>query len=314
VGDTYNDTPENLRVFYCWQGDLPKSTNSTFIKTAIKDAIEEIKEETEKEKLNKVNGCHFAYPIEYMDSSINICGSQVWPLRIFENISDSDVFIADLSFVSCYRTHDGRHKSISNANVMLEIGMAFGTIGRERVIGVFNEAYGKLDNLPTDFSGTEYPVRYFLKANASSESELEQKKQLIKSIKWNIHQALENTLKKAKKVADRLNQFELSTLLNVFSIKECGGIENDDADRAKIRDAIKRAIQIEREEFKNGDEISPDAIEELRYMVLDGLISKGVLWTRHQWDNGDYAYSYRLTSIGKLVLKIIHKGDHQKSN
>ena len=54
--------------------------------------------------------------------------------------------VADFSLIN--RQQDGR--PTPNPNVLIELGYAFHALGHERVILVFNDAYGRIEELPFD--------------------------------------------------------------------------------------------------------------------------------------------------------------------
>ena len=72
---------------------------------------------------------------------------------IFDKIEKCDVFIADVTLVGKYKKGKIFNKNIKyipNCNVMLELGYAAAILSWERVILVFNEKYGRPDDLPFD--------------------------------------------------------------------------------------------------------------------------------------------------------------------
>src|SRR3989338_4478371 len=64
---------------------------------------------------------------------------------IFKKIEGADAFVEDISIVM-----KSRKRISPNPNVLIELGYALKTLGHEKVIMVFNEAYGKKEKLPFD--------------------------------------------------------------------------------------------------------------------------------------------------------------------
>jgi hypothetical protein len=73
---------------------------------------------------------------------------------IFEKILQSDAFVCDLSKIYEAIALDGEARKFCNPNVAIELGFAIRELGWNRIILVFNEAYGKLPHdLPFDTHG-----------------------------------------------------------------------------------------------------------------------------------------------------------------
>ena len=67
--------------------------------------------------------------------------------EIFDKINNSDLFVADVSL--CF-TNNEKEKKSPNPNVLIELGYAIRVLGWERIICVFNLAYGTPEELPFD--------------------------------------------------------------------------------------------------------------------------------------------------------------------
>lgn len=124
----------NIIVFYSWQSNLSRDTNQNGIRIAIKSTFPLV--ETELEDLNLVLD----------EATRGISGSPNIPSQVFEKISNSDIFICDLTPVG-----ESKEKKIANPNVLIELGYAISEIGWERIILLFNTNYGDFPNdLPFD--------------------------------------------------------------------------------------------------------------------------------------------------------------------
>lgn len=124
-----------IRVFFSWQSDSPKETNSTPMRIALKEAKQAI-----KKKLPQTM-------IELDEATRKTSGSPNISAKIFEKIDAAQVFVADITKVPPL---DNKRPS-ANPNVLIELGYAIAQLGWDRIILLFNEAYGKIpDDLPFD--------------------------------------------------------------------------------------------------------------------------------------------------------------------
>jgi hypothetical protein len=126
------------QVFYSWQSDLDAQTNRNYIQDALKDAVEEINENKNETLL------------EVTDSDRKP-GAKDINSTILEGIKKSEIFVADISIVARYKTaNKDMKKATTNPNVMFELGYALGVLGDEKIILVFNDASGNVEDLPFD--------------------------------------------------------------------------------------------------------------------------------------------------------------------
>lgn len=150
-------------VFYAWQAILPNSTNRSFIQKALEDAAKAI----------RTDGTLGIDPVIDRDTA-GVPGSPDIARTIFEKIASASVFVADVSFVG--KQKDGR--PMPNANVMIELGFAFGALRDERVIMVFNDAYGDVEKLPFDLKmrrATQYNMPESAMDRSTERKALQQK-------------------------------------------------------------------------------------------------------------------------------------------
>lgn len=123
----------NLTIFNSWQSDSPY--NSKAIRAALRDASNKLEE--------KIAGLH----IKNDEATSNQVGTMHIPSAILQNISDADIFVADLSTVGS--TSDGK-KKLQNPNVLIELGYAIAQLGWDRIILLFNKEFGEFKDLPFD--------------------------------------------------------------------------------------------------------------------------------------------------------------------
>jgi hypothetical protein len=122
-------------VFYSWQSDLPNSTNRGLIQSALEIAAEAIAGD------DKVA----VEPVIDRDTE-GVAGSPEIASTIFAKIDTSDIVVADVSIVS----DSSAKRQAPNPNVMIEVGFALKALNFERVVLVFNSAFGTIESLPFD--------------------------------------------------------------------------------------------------------------------------------------------------------------------
>ena len=121
-------------IFYSWQSGLPNTTNRGFIEKALEDAVKAIKAD-ESIKIEAV----------VSRDTQGVPGAPDIAKTIFNKIASADVMAADVSIVT---GHEGR--PAPNPNVLFELGYALSALGDERLLLIFNTAYGKVEQLPFD--------------------------------------------------------------------------------------------------------------------------------------------------------------------
>ena len=72
-------------------------------------------------------------------------GSPDIATTIFSEITAADVFVADVSIIG-----RDKNRATPNPNVLIELGYALKALGHEKVVLVFNRAYGNIEELPFD--------------------------------------------------------------------------------------------------------------------------------------------------------------------
>lgn len=131
-------------VFYSWQSDLPNACNRGFIQTALEEAASTIAAD------NTVS----IEPVIDRDTK-GVPGAPDIASTIFAKITAAHLFVADVSIT----TRVEGQRPTPNPNVLIELGYALKALGHERVVLVFNQAFGKLEDLPFDLR-TRRVLRY----------------------------------------------------------------------------------------------------------------------------------------------------------
>lgn len=132
-----------FKVFYSWQSDLPDAVNLKLIRNALNQAG------------NAMNTDHdLNLHVVIDEATREVPGSPNIADSIFTKIKESDVFVCDLSKVAEVQNEAGTTRKYCNPNAALELGYAVRVLGWNRIIIVFNEAYGVIpDDLPFDARG-----------------------------------------------------------------------------------------------------------------------------------------------------------------
>lgn len=151
-------------VFYSWQSDLPNGTNRTLIESALNEAAKEIGADEDADIEAVIDR-----DTQGMSGSPNIATA------IFEKIDKADIFVADVSIIG-----NAKKRAVPNPNVLIELGYALKSLGHERIILVFNTAFGKVEKLPFDLRMNR-AITY--KCNDSVTDRSSIKKELTKDFK-----------------------------------------------------------------------------------------------------------------------------------
>jgi len=154
-------------VFYSWQSDLPNNTNWTFIEDCIVLSTKELK----KAKPISIN-------INVDRATREDTGSPDITESIFNKISNSSVFIADISIVN--NSNENIRKT-PNPNVLIELGYAARTLGWEKIICIYNTDFGSFNDLPFDLRNRRI-MTYSLNNKVKSDIKKVLSNQIKKSI------------------------------------------------------------------------------------------------------------------------------------
>ena len=107
-----------------------------------------------------------------------VTGSPPVAETIFKKIRECSAFIADLT-----PTCSGQIKRTApNPNVLIEYGYALHALGDQRIIGVFNESFGKPDELPFDLLYRRWPIRYQAHEEDTEEARREERQRLARKL------------------------------------------------------------------------------------------------------------------------------------
>jgi hypothetical protein len=159
----------SFNIFYSWQSDLNNTTNRNFIENALEKAIADVSKELK-------------LPLQLDKDTTDKTGSPNIANTILEKIDDCFIFIADISITV---TSGVTGKGYPNSNVLFELGYAQGVLGEENIIMVFNDAFGKIEDLPFDLRGKRI-MKYSCSNELAGESKKTMKNELAKQLRGAI--------------------------------------------------------------------------------------------------------------------------------
>jgi hypothetical protein len=142
------------KVFYAWQSDIDEHVNKRFIRKALDAAIKKLNADLETEEA-----------LRAQQDTEGVSGSPDLARTIFERIEAARAFIGDVTTVA-----NSAKRALPNPNVCIEYGWAIAKLGDEKVITVFNEAFGDWrTDRPFDMQHKRKPTIYRLSVGASTE-------------------------------------------------------------------------------------------------------------------------------------------------
>lgn len=137
-----------FRVFYAWQSDRPNSLCRTLIRRSLEQAAKELNANLD------IEDAHREVLID--QDTQGVPGSPPLAETILQKIRECDVFVPDLTFIP---NLEGT-RSVPNPNVLIEYGYALGILGNQRIVSVFNKAFGRPADLPFDIRHNKWPIQY----------------------------------------------------------------------------------------------------------------------------------------------------------
>ncbi|UZA66851.1 hypothetical protein [Pseudomonas viridiflava] len=124
-----------FRVFFSWQSDSPRKSNSEAIRAALEAAQKSLKE---------------TFPtLEILidEATRDTSGSPNIAKTILNKIRIADMVVSDITTIN-----PGEKRPCPNPNVTYELGFAMALLGEERIVMLFNKSLGNFPaDLPFDF-------------------------------------------------------------------------------------------------------------------------------------------------------------------
>jgi hypothetical protein len=164
-----------MKMFWSWQSDTPGKIGRYFVRAALDEAVEELKQPDDVEEPTTAETRETMHVDQDREG---VQGSPALFETIKKKIEASTVVIADITPVSTIAAKDGiKEKRNMNPNVALELGYALHARTEQNVLLVLNKHYGGREFLPFDLGHLGGPIIYNLKPDATtSEIKAEQAK------------------------------------------------------------------------------------------------------------------------------------------
>jgi len=119
----------------------------------------------------------------------NISGMPDIGQTILEKIKKSAIVVADLTLINPAAVRRPDERPVSNPNVLFELGYAFGKLGPQAMIGIFNTASGEIEELPFDLR----PKRLMTYRLVVGDKKAEPREKLVNDLAGAIKQCLGET-------------------------------------------------------------------------------------------------------------------------
>ena len=169
-----------MKVFWSWQSDTPGKIGRFFVRDALSDAINQLKEELDI--LDRES-------IHLDQDRQGVPGSPDLAATIFEKIKESEVFVADVTLVG--KTAElspkldqlASGKKLINSNVAIELGYALCALTDRKVLLVFNSNFGGHEELPFDLRHKGGAITFKLVPSATKEEITSERKRLTGALK-----------------------------------------------------------------------------------------------------------------------------------
>lgn len=217
-----------IRIFFSWQSDLPYQKTTRIIEKA----------------LNNLKILYSGSVEIVIDRDMrNTLGMLDIGGEILTKIENADIFVADLSIVTNYHKLDkgkDKQKSLSNPNVLFELGYAASIVTWSCVAAVANIDFGDIENQPFDINH-----RSILKFSLKKDSD----DKVIESIQNYLNRYIVDIIqngKRAKKDSTfyEIGSFDFSSNLFVKEIRPYEANEMMDSYLGNLREDINNTIEI----------------------------------------------------------------------
>jgi len=167
-----------MKVFWAWQADLPGKISRHFVRGALEEAIERLKQPRDIEEPPEEarrDDLHLDHDTK------GLTGSPEVAREIFNKIEASSVFVADMTPVGQGPLRTGKDgkavppKALINPNVAIELGFALHVLGNTKLLMILNEVYGDVSGLPFDMRHRRHPITYRL-ADGAGKADIDKEK------------------------------------------------------------------------------------------------------------------------------------------
>jgi len=202
-----------MKIFWSWQSDTPGKIGRHFVKDAIQEAINKLKEEAELDEPERDSNDASREDLHLDHDRKGVPGSPDLANTILAKIRESSVFIADVTPVG--NTSD-KKKAILNPNVGIELGYALAQIGDKGFLMILNTFHGDRDTLPFDLKHKTGPIIYSLAPNATKEQRAKQRQSLVDDLKTAIGDCIAHVRKEDPTATRRHDEIKCKEDCSVY--------------------------------------------------------------------------------------------------
>ncbi len=170
-----------MKIFWSWQSDTSGKIGCHFVRNALAEAIEVLKQPNEIEEPSE-RATREAIELDYDRKGVS--GSPDLANTIFRKIEQAAVFVADVTLVGETTVPDKKQaasKKLINPNVAIEYGYALRALTDERILLVQNRHFGEREDLPFDLKHKAGPIQFTLPPNATA-AQIEAEKAKLRSV------------------------------------------------------------------------------------------------------------------------------------
>lgn len=183
-------------IFYAWQTDSDASLNRSFIEDCVKRAI------------RKLNREDLAELVIDRDTK-NVPGMPDIGNTILEKIAKSAVVIADLTLINPDSVRRQGERPVSNPNVLFELGCAYGKLGPNALVGVFNSTSGTLEELPFDLRSRRLMVYRLAPGDDKTDARTKLVEALVDAIRQCLGDTQNEQVRQNSKIYRQLSELKM---------------------------------------------------------------------------------------------------------
>ena len=257
------------KIFYSWQSDLPNRTNRGLIQSALEKATKDLRSD-ESITID---------PVVDRDT-LGEPGAPDIAATILRKIDEATAFVCDVSIVC----RPNNERPCPNPNVLVELGYALKSIRSEKIILVFNTAYGDVSELPFDLRFKRVMTYQMLEKDEPSHIRNLLRKTFKDALKG-IFEHLEETSKNEEKSAylTSLNQ----TLTRVILFGEESRQRDVNPWAQEVVDTFESAVGEVRELAAEEVAATLEVVDNLETLAdqLDDVVDFPKALGRESWNN-----------------------------
>lgn len=184
-------------IFYAWQDDHLGRVNRSFIHDCLSKAIKELNRSSELHDL-----------VVDRDTR-NVPGMPDIGQTVLAKIERAALVVADLTVINPESIRRPDERPVPNPNVVFEVGYAMAALGSRNIVGVVNEAFGRIEELPFDLR----PKRVMTYSLSDGEDKSATRKQLVadlaRAIALCLGESEHDKIRRNSRITDTLIELEV---------------------------------------------------------------------------------------------------------